>query len=1214
MKINLPFGIKEKEDWNYFAEENNAEGGIWPLANNMRWHTGIHLKPNKDKRYSLLRPLIPGTIVASRFCDDYKDSPFGSKYSNSFVLMKHYFGSKRIPFYILYSELGSKKAIEEHEFIPYEDEEGNEIYRPLFCRRWNLKDNSVEYINKHVVAYYSDKEKTNIKGYLNRDGEYVILRTPNGFMYRKTKESEYYIKNDSGKIQGFTSSTNGEKKIFLANTLETTNSCSYELYYDEKFYYPKLEFFIDKKTFPVNKDDISKEITIEFNSSKDYNYTFNKGEFYIITKQEIKFTGKGKEYKIDNVDIISNFSNSAFTIDKKNKKYVNNSISTPITQKLRCFKGDVIALSEKVNSIKITKDNIIYQYKVKKTKSGCDCNKSWQTEYTNQKGYIKIKNNDKSDKVFTYYEKTSTLYCKNNLSNNTFPQVSSHVIAYDKPEQGLTIIPQEKIKNAEVIEVKKCGTNFYALIKFDKLDETYQSPAITNEDASYFYGYVKLNINDTRTINDCIKSAFKKDYKNTVVGSPSDISEEYNGPIAIFDRNSTDEITENSFELHIELFFTSLDDFNFKKTLKKKDGSIDDLIEIEDKSILYEATNMYKLGDTKLPISRMKFFTDEKNKLVRLKYIKELFISFSFNLNAPTESIIVNVGKKSKVIKIQYEENADNKYLIFPKGFVEKKLNIKIPKNCKDKFEIKKTNENSLYEFNASKYKIEAKTEESDYMIFSTELQSSTADNPKSLSDNTLVFKGNDIQLQELTESKTVKTNSQLMCYEDALSIKIDGIDFYKFNTPNGETYFIKQDDLDNISVMTEKFSTTEENADGSINNIESSKFYNVFDLPSFVLLKDTSEDYICDVDELFEKTGLNKDKIQQEKTIEEIVYNNQDQKLYKQLTRLVIQCPSMWELPEKFDDKKNDYIRDFGYWGVAEGKDTDDLVEYLKDLFFITTEKDETGKSIKESIFDDKIGNTKNYFYFHPLRFLQYYTEKTIQEVNPYCGRVMVSNSLGGINIVKNNPGFAPAWINKGTSDECYQVYLSKIKGNQRFAIPTGLFNENYITATPRYIQTRYEFYHEGIDFRGSWDTSKYVNEGKNEKGTPIYSFIFGEIKSYGWNGYYGQSIIVKREKSDDYYLLAHLSHYMDNIITGKKIGPGDIVGYVGASGNSTLNYYQGPHLHISYFKYTGKNVIDINNKIDRNYGFLEPNQKSYLRNPIDHEVKKDGNIWMQN
>lgn len=87
-----------------------------------------------------------------------------------------------------------------------------------------------------------------------------------------------------------------------------------------------------------------------------------------------------------------------------------------------------------------------------------------------------------------------------------------------------------------------------------------------------------------------------------------------------------------------------------------------------------------------------------------------------------------------------------------------------------------------------------------------------------------------------------------------------------------------------------------------------------------------------------------------------------------------------------------------------------------------------------------------------------------------------------------------------------------------------------------------------------------------------------------------------------------------MDNIITGKKIGPGDIVGYVGANGNSTLNYYQGPHLHISYFKYTGKNVIDINNKIDRNYGFLEPDQKSYLRNPFYHEVKKDGNIWMQN
>ena len=273
-KINLPFGIDENDNWNYFSEESNAEGGVWPLSRYGVWHTGIHLKAKY--RYSLLTPLIPGEIVASRICSEYIDSPFGGKNSSSFVLMRHKFftGKAFVPFYILYSSLGNSTAVENSDFLEYETDR----YRPLFFREWKLKDNVVDVIpndESHVVAYYSDANRQQIKGYLNRDGDYIVVKTPNEVWYRKNKTDKCYLKkNNQSNVLGLTQSS--VKQVSFARNTETTNSCSYSLYYDQAKQLPKLKFTCETKKYLVtfknskgefdNTIDINKEIKVSFDS------------------------------------------------------------------------------------------------------------------------------------------------------------------------------------------------------------------------------------------------------------------------------------------------------------------------------------------------------------------------------------------------------------------------------------------------------------------------------------------------------------------------------------------------------------------------------------------------------------------------------------------------------------------------------------------------------------------------------------------------------------------------------------------------------------------------------------------------------------------------------------------------------------------------------------------------------------------------------------
>lgn len=72
---------------------------------------------------------------------------------------------------------------------------------------------------------------------------------------------------------------------------------------------------------------------------------------------------------------------------------------------------------------------------------------------------------------------------------------------------------------------------------------------------------------------------------------------------------------------------------------------------------------------------------------------------------------------------------------------------------------------------------------------------------------------------------------------------------------------------------------------------------------------------------------------------------------------------------------------------------------------------------------------------------------------------------------------------------------------------------------------------------------------------GTPIRAAAAGTVVSAGWNGGYGNAVIIDHGDG-----LATLYGHQSKLgsSAGQKVNQGDVIGYVGSTGNST-----GPHLH---------------------------------------------------
>ena len=83
---------------------------------------------------------------------------------------------------------------------------------------------------------------------------------------------------------------------------------------------------------------------------------------------------------------------------------------------------------------------------------------------------------------------------------------------------------------------------------------------------------------------------------------------------------------------------------------------------------------------------------------------------------------------------------------------------------------------------------------------------------------------------------------------------------------------------------------------------------------------------------------------------------------------------------------------------------------------------------------------------------------------------------------------------------------------------------------------------------------------------GTPIYAAASGYVQVAGWSsGGYGNYVIIYHGKMSDGVAYTTLYGHMKSVATsaGKYVNQGDLIGYVGSTGNSTGN-----HLHLEVWK----------------------------------------------
>ncbi len=201
-------------------------------------------------------------------------------------------------------------------------------------------------------------------------------------------------------------------------------------------------------------------------------------------------------------------------------------------------------------------------------------------------------------------------------------------------------------------------------------------------------------------------------------------------------------------------------------------------------------------------------------------------------------------------------------------------------------------------------------------------------------------------------------------------------------------------------------------------------------------------------------------------------------------------------------------------------------------------------------------------FVYFQPCAFLNHLDKVlSLSEFNPYekykhlsprhpdtyIKPKYVSHHNSKIEVL-SNPGFAPAESTNKDSIRFPYEYNGLYYGAINWCYQCSIYPEVTTSGNP----------HTGIDFAGL-------------KGTPIYSFIQGEVWATSFMGNmingsanggksYGRMMLIKGN-NDRLYLLGHLSAY--NKKKGDSVVPGEIVAYVGNTG-----YSAGAHLHLEVFE----------------------------------------------
>lgn len=97
--------------------------------------------------------------------------------------------------------------------------------------------------------------------------------------------------------------------------------------------------------------------------------------------------------------------------------------------------------------------------------------------------------------------------------------------------------------------------------------------------------------------------------------------------------------------------------------------------------------------------------------------------------------------------------------------------------------------------------------------------------------------------------------------------------------------------------------------------------------------------------------------------------------------------------------------------------------------------------------------------------------------------------------------------------------------------------------------------------DSGGSWSSGHHTGlDFVTAPGTPVFAALAGKVVEAGWNGAYGNCVIVRHDNGVE-TLYAHMSSI--RVERGDRVLRGERIGSVGSTGNSS-----GPHLHFEVLK----------------------------------------------
>jgi murein DD-endopeptidase MepM/ murein hydrolase activator NlpD len=109
---------------------------------------------------------------------------------------------------------------------------------------------------------------------------------------------------------------------------------------------------------------------------------------------------------------------------------------------------------------------------------------------------------------------------------------------------------------------------------------------------------------------------------------------------------------------------------------------------------------------------------------------------------------------------------------------------------------------------------------------------------------------------------------------------------------------------------------------------------------------------------------------------------------------------------------------------------------------------------------------------------------------------------------------------------------------------------------------------------FRDSWGEARPGGRGHtgvdmmSPIGTPLVAIENGVLINLSWHYAGGIGVTVDGDSGDEWYY-AHLSGYAPGIQSGMRVAAGQLIGYVGETGNASV-----PHLHLAHILSTGQYV----------------------------------------